>query len=95
MLTTLSQNPNLPPNRKQEIEQKRRALKDSVEMTLSLKQQKSTPLNTALSQINQEGQRLHNELLDEALSRDADTQSIQRVKALFTDCADNVLCDRR
>ena len=95
LLTTLSQNPNLPPNRKQEIEQKRQALKDSVEMTLTLQRQKNTPLNSVLAKINQEGERLNDELMNDALSRDADSESLERVRTQFMNCADGVLCDGR
>ncbi len=95
VLTTLAQNPNLPPHRKQEIDQKRRALKDSVEMTVTLQRQKNTPLNSALAKINEEGRRLNDELLNDALTGDADTQSGERVRAQFMNCADSVFCDGR
>lgn len=95
VLTTLSQNPNLPDNRKREIEQKRKALKESIEMTVSLQRQRNVPLNTALSQINEEGQRIQGELVRERLSNEADSESSSRTEASFMDCADGVMCERR
>jgi hypothetical protein len=92
MLTTLAQNPNLPPNRKLEIEQKRQALKDSVEMAVTLQKQKNNPLKTALSQINQEGSRIQSEMVKTSLSIDSDNQSNQRVDSDLMNCADGVLC---
>lgn len=92
LLTTLAQNPNLPPNRKQEIEQKRQALKDSVEMAVTLQKQKNTPLQKALSQINEEGTRLQGEMIQTSLSNESDIQSNQRVQSDFMNCADGVLC---
>lgn len=92
MLTTLAQNPNLPPNRKQEIEQKRQALKDSVEMAVTLQKQKNSPLKTALSQINEEGSRLQSEMVRTSLSTDSDNQTNQRVQSDYLNCADGILC---
>ena len=92
LLSTLSQNPNLPPNRKQEIEQKRRLLKESLDMTLTLQRQKNTPLNTTLSQINETGARIHDGLVRDALARDSDQEATQRIRTQFMDCADGVLC---
>jgi hypothetical protein len=93
VLTTLSQNPNLPPNRKLEIEQKRQALKDSVDMAVTLQRQKNTPLKTALSQINAQGQQLQNEMVGAALSIDTENQANQKVRSDFMNCADGVMCD--
>ena len=92
MLSTLSQNPNLPPNRKQEIEQKRRLLKESLDTTLTLQRQKNTPLNTTVSLINETGARIHDGLVRDALARDSDQEAAQRVQSQFMDCADGVLC---
>lgn len=95
MLTTLSQNPNLPDSRKKEIEQKRRALKDSIETTVSLQRQKSTPLNNILSKINSDGERIQNDLMRERFSQDVNIESNQRVQDVFMDCSDGVMCDGR
>jgi hypothetical protein len=95
MLTTLAQNPNLPSNRKQEIEQKRRALKDSLDAAVSMQRQRSSPLNAALSKINESGAQAYDQLTREALSTDADRDASDRVRAGFLDCADGVMCERR
>ncbi len=94
MLTTLAQNPNLPENRKQEIERKRKALKDSVEMSVTLQKQRNDPLNNVLSQINQEGQRLQSESVRQDLSTDAASQDNFRVQKGFMNCADGIMCEQ-
>jgi hypothetical protein len=95
MLTTLAQNPNLPDNRRREIEQKRQALKDSIEATVSLQKQKNTPLGQALARINGEGQRLQGELVKDALSIDSAAESMKRSQSEFMDCSDGNMCDGR
>ena len=95
ILTTLSQNPNLPPNRKQEIEQKRRALKDSLDAAVSMQKQRSAPINDALAKVNQTGADLYDQMTQQALSTDSDQEVSNRVRARFMDCADGVMCDRR
>lgn len=94
ILTTLSQNPNLPPNRKAEIEQKRKALKESVEMTVALKNERNQPLNAVLSQINEEGQRFQSEAMAEELDQDSQKVENQRIRNTFMDCSDSVMCER-
>lgn len=95
ILTTLSQNPNLPPNRKQEIEQKRRALKDSLDAAVAMQKQRTNPINEALSKVNQSGAELYDQMTQQALSSDSDTEVSNRVRTQFMDCADGVMCDRR
>jgi len=95
MLTTLSQNPNLPPNRKQEIEQKRKALKDSVEMAVLLHKQRNQPINSALEKINERGERIQGEILEDALSNDRAAAEMRQMKSQFMDCSDGgVMCDQ-
>lgn len=95
MLTTLAQNPNLPDNRRREIEQKRRALKDSIDATVSLQRQRNTPLGAALSQINERGSRLQERMVRDALSVDGAAESMKRTQSEFMDCSDGVMCDGR
>lgn len=93
VLTTLSQNPNLPPQRKQELEQKRQALKEQVELTVELSKQRNEPINQVLSQINSEGKRLQSESVAEDLGNDAVLETNHRTSVNLMDCADGVLCD--
>ena len=92
VLTTLSQNPNLPPQRKEEIEQKRKSLKEQVEMTVELQRQRNEPLNNVLAQINSEGRRLQSESVGDYLSKDAGTDLNHRTQIDYLDCSDGVLC---
>ena len=93
VLSTLAQNPNLPPNRKAEIEQKRKMLKDQVDLTLELHKSKNEPLNNVLSQINQQGSAIQGSNVHDALINDANTIHEGRVRSSLMDCSDGVLCD--
>lgn len=92
VLTTLSQNPNLPPQRKQEITDKRKALKEQIEVTVELQHERSEPLNNVLSQINTEGRRLQSEAVAEDLTNDANSTGNRRADVNFMDCSDAVMC---
>jgi hypothetical protein len=94
MLTTLSQNPNLPENRKKEIEAKRKALKEQVELTVTLHRQRNEPLNSVLSQVNDQGQILQSESVRQDLARDASAQGAESIREDFMNCADGVMCDQ-
>ena len=85
-------NPNLPPNRKQEIDEKRRQLKDSLEVSLTLSRQRNTPLSAALSKINEKGAGISDTLVQEALSNDTDKEAEARMQATYLDCSDAILC---
>ncbi len=93
LITTLSQNPNLPPHRKEELEQKRAALKEQIEMSLDLRREKNEPLNRVLAQINEEGQRFRSERMQEVLMHDAGRHMDRQGSSSLLDCADGVLCD--
>lgn len=93
VLTVASQNPNLPPNRREEILQKRQALKDSIELTLGLQRQRNDPLREALSEINQTGEERRSEYSETALRLDEKARSRNQNKQLFFDCADAVFCN--
>ena len=94
MLTTLSQNPNLPVQRKQEIEVKRQALKEQIEMTIALQKQRNEPLNQVLSQIQDEGSRLESEAVADDLNLDTHNQENQRNEVNLMDCSDGVMCGK-
>ena len=93
VLTTLSQNPNLPPQRKQEIEEKRRALKEQIEMTVELQRERSEPLNQVLAQIHEEGSRLQEEEVGEVLNAEFNSESNHQANLNWTDCSDGVMCN--
>ena len=93
VLTTLAQNPNLPPQRKDEIQAKRQALKEQIEMTVALKRERNEPLNQVLSQIHQQGAVLQSEEVANDLGSDADAESNRRTQTNFLDCSDGVMCE--
>lgn len=92
LMTTLSQNPNLPPQRKAELEQKRKALKEQIELTVDLQRQRNEPLNQVLSQINEEGRKLQSQSVHDDLNADADFSSNRRQVMDFMDCSDGIMC---
>ncbi len=94
VLALASQNPNLPERRKKEIEDKRDALKNSVEVTLELQRERNSPLNEVVAKINQEGEGLHLELSRERLTRDRTELDAESARSRFFDCADGVLCNQ-
>ena len=94
VLTTLSQNPNLPIQRKQEIEEKRKALKEQIEMTIALQKERNEPINQVLSQIQEEGTRLESEAVADDLDLDSDNQNNHRNEVNLTDCSDWVMCQK-
>ncbi len=94
VLSLASQNPNLPPKRKVEIEDKRNSLKSSIETTLELQKEKNLPLNEVVAQINQDGDAIHNDLSRDRLKRDQLELDFQGVRNRLFDCSDGVLCDR-
>lgn len=93
ILTTLSQNPNLPENRKKEIEVKRKALKEQVETTLTLQHARSEPLNQVLSQVNGQGQMLQAEAVGQDLYQDAASAQGRAATHDLMDCSDGVMCE--
>ncbi len=86
-------NPHLPDHRRQEVETKRRALKDQIEMTMSLYRHKNEPLNEVLYQINSEGLQFQNEAIERRFENDSSARRSQKEKANFFDCADDVMCE--
>lgn len=94
VLTTLSQNPNLPPERKQEIQEKRKALKEQIELTVELQKERSEPLNQVLSQIHEEGSRLQSESVAEDLGASANSEVNHRTDTNYMDCSDGVMCNQ-
>lgn len=95
ILSVASQNPNLPEKRRQEIHDKRRQLKDSIEETLELQREKNVPLNQVVSQINQDGTHLENAMANERFSSETSELRIESAKQKFMDCSDGVMCNQK
>jgi hypothetical protein len=93
ILSTLSQNPNLPDNRRAEIEAKRKALKDQIELTVTLQNTRNRPLNEILSQINEEGQTLQSGSVRDDLLTDESSQKGRAIERTLMDCSDGSLCE--
>lgn len=95
ILTVSSQNPHLPPHRKAELEEKRRVLKESIEVTLELQRQRNEPLNRVVAQINGDGFKYRGEVSDRVLSSGAAGHEQESARTSLLDCADAVMCGRR
>lgn len=94
MLNIMEQNPNLPANRKSEIADKRKKLKDSIESTLQLQDAKNTPLNTVVSQITKEGSFYQGRVTERTFDNEANRINSERSQGEFFDCSDGILCDQ-
>ena len=92
VLTIATQNPNLPPGRKTELEQKRRDLKESIDLTLELQRQRNEPLRDVLREIHEQGETYRGEYTRQALREDESAAGSARVRGTLLDCADAVLC---
>ncbi len=94
MLNILEQNPNLPSKRKNEISEKRKKLKDSIDATLQLQEVKNTPLNAVVSQITREGRIYQGKATQRVFSNEADRINSERSEAELFDCSDGILCSQ-
>lgn len=93
VLTVAAQNPNLPPNRKAEIEQKRLALKDQVDLTLRLRQEQSKPMGEVMQYIAHEGIAAQDEATRENLSNASSIEHKASHAARMNDCSDGIFCE--
>ena len=91
-MTRVTQNVNLPDNRKAEAEQKRKALKEQIEMTMVLEGKRSEPLNTVLMQINEEGEKYEGVARGHRIETNSAVRQGEKSRALLRDCADDILC---
>ncbi len=94
ILSELSNNPNLPPHRKRELERKASRFKDSVEVSLQLEQKVNQPINTILAQINMEGRNIESSETEQNLNNETASSRSNDLYNSFFDCADGVYCEQ-
>ena len=92
VLTIATQNPNLPTERRAELDEKRRPLKESVDLTLELEKQRSDPLRTVLREINDQGERYRDGYSAALLHEDESAIRSRKTRQVFMDCGDSVMC---
>ena len=92
ILTELANNPNLPPNRKKEIIQKRKMFKESVDFTISLEKETNDPVNLVLSKINSEGSLIEKASSASTLRSNASRNSFRSLKRSYFDCSEVADC---
>ena len=95
ILNELSQNPNLPEGRKKELQDKRRAFKEAVDVTVSLQKEQNAPINQIAAQINQEGHMAEASSTVRAMEIDQSQVDYGQLKSQFYDCSDSAVCDPR
>ena len=91
----LTTNPHLPKKRQREAREKAKILKDQIEMTLSLEKHNSEPLNQVLYQINKEGEKYQNTVLQEEMHIEQVINKTRHIDHLFFDCADRIGCHKK
>lgn len=92
VLTVAAHNPNLPPNRKSEIEQKRQALKDQIDMTLRLRQEQAKPVGEIMQYITAEGLAAQDEATRSNLTAQGSADAKASHTSRMNDCADGLFC---
>ncbi len=93
ILNELALNPNLPESRKKELQDKRRAFKEAVEITVEMQKEQNAPVNQITSQINQEGQLAEASSTVRAMQIDQSKGDYRQLKNRFYDCSDRAVCD--
>ena len=92
VLTAASQNPNLPPNRKLEIDQKRTQLNEQIELTLRLRQEQSKPMGEVMQYIAQEGITAQDDAVRTTLTQESTARENHSHRQRMNDCADGIFC---
>ena len=85
-------NPHLPANKRVEVDRRRRAFKDQIELTLSIEQQERTRLGQVLFQINKEGAKYRKIATKRQLGIGQDIRKNDRIDSIFLDCGDGIGC---
>jgi len=94
ILNELGQNPNLPLSRRTELQEKRRAFKEAVEMTVDMQREQSTPVNQITAQINQEGRVAEQDATARAVGIEGSEVNLGLLKSTYNDCGDRANCGR-
>lgn len=94
VLTTLTQNPNLPTQRKQEIQQKRDILKGQIDAAIEFNKERNEPLNHVLAQIHEQGNQLQSQAVGDDLEIDANAEANHRTRTNLMDCSDGIMCEK-
>ncbi len=90
----LSTNPHLPEKRKSEVDLKRRAFKDQIELTLDFESRYAEPLHQVLYRINQEGAKYIGKDASREVMNEGQSHHSKRMRNLFMDCADGIGCEK-
>jgi hypothetical protein len=93
LISKVETNPNIPEKRKVEAARKRRALKEQIDMTLSLYYSRNKPLNEVLYQVNNEGSQYKKEYLSNKQNLKHSQQIKGQLESAFYDCSDPAFCD--
>ena len=94
LLDVAAQNPNLPEKRKKELQNKKRTLGESINLTLQLYQNKNEPLNKVLSAINDRGAMHIDRSTSQSIGSELNQATNIRIKNDLWDCADGIMCSK-
>ncbi|NRA63398.1 MAG: hypothetical protein HRU19_02875 [Pseudobacteriovorax sp.] len=92
MTAMVTRNPNLPDNRRKEAEDKRKALKDQIELTLMMSRYKNEPLNDVLAKISIDADRHRKLDARRVLGHDKASRNSNTVNESIFDCSDGIFC---
>lgn len=94
-LNLVSQNPNLPHERRQEVLDKKNSFKESIENIRFEQEQTNTPLNQIATEISKEGLRYQNNFVKREARAGKARRTNYRTNTLFYNCVTPAMCDRR
>jgi hypothetical protein len=94
IISKVETNPNIPEKRKVEAARKRKALKEQIDMTLSLYYSRNKPLNEVLYQVNSEGRKYKNEYFLNKHNIKRSYQMQNQIESEFFDCSDSIFCNK-
>ena len=92
LLLLASRNPNVPDAQRQEAKNLSEQLKDSLELSLKMKNSENDSFEKVLAQVSDESQKYESWEFSEKLNLEKARFGEKTLKQEFMDCADNVFC---
>lgn len=92
-LSVASQNINLPPQRKQELIQKKRQLKEDLEHVRIEQVQTNTPLNKVAAEVTREGRRYQDRFIEREGQVSRASITTEKTQSNFYNCITPAMCE--
>lgn len=93
MAAKVGTNPHLSKFGKTEGSRKTKALKDQIELALTLYKEKNEPLNNVLRKINEEGLSYQSQITKGKLKTDEANNINRSTESMYMDCGDDIFCN--